>query len=119
MPNLSASQLTQMRSQREASFQSTCRIDTITQAVSGASTWTEGSTVSCGITTPSSRPDGGGGLVTVSPDDRGYLIAMPYGTSVKGSDRIVSNGVTYEVLAVDKPGGFGVQVTCRCVEILT
>lgn len=120
MAYLSTAQLTQIRSQRSSSLQSSCRLD-LASNVSDSSggytnSWASGSTVACGITTPTSQAASDSGMVAVIGEERGVVIALPYGTTITPADRIVSGGVTYEVIHVDNPGSFGVQVTAYCVE---
>lgn len=116
----SAAQLTQMRAQRLATLTASCRIDpaTDTDTANGPTqSWPSGSTVACALTTPSSLPARSAGLIAILPEERGYLVALPYGTAITPADRIVSGGRTYEVIGVDKPGTFGVQVTAAVIEL--
>lgn len=118
---VSAATLTQIRAQRLASFTTTCRIDRATDTTDNSSgytqSWPSGSTVACNLTTPSSLPAKSGGLIEVLGTERGFVVALPYGTVVTSADRIVSGGKTYEVIGVDKAGTFGVQVTAAVIEL--
>jgi len=120
MTYVSTAQMTQVRAQRAASLQSSCVIYTasdVTDTSGGyTNSWASGSTVACGITTPTTQAASDPGMVPVIGDERGVVIALPHGTGITPADRLVSGGITYEIVHVDKPGSFGVQVTCYCVE---
>jgi head-tail adaptor len=118
---VSAATLTQIRDQREASLTDSCRIDRATDTTDSSSgytqSWPAGSTVACNLTTPSSSPARAGGLIEILGTERGFIVALPYGTVITSADRIVSGGKTYEVIGVDKAGTFGVQVTAAVIEL--
>ena len=118
---VSPATLTQIRAQRSASLMATCRIDRATDTSDSSAgytqSWPNGSTVACNLTTPSSLPAKSAGLIQILPEERGYIVALPYGTVITPADRIVSGGRTYEVIGVDKAGTFGVQVTAAVIEL--
>lgn len=120
MGHLSTAQITQIRAQRTASLQESCVLypaSNVSDSSGGyTNTWAAGSTVACGITTPTQQAAGSSGMLPVIGEERGAIIALPHGTSITAADRIVSGGVTWEVIHVDKPGGFGIQVTAYAVE---
>jgi len=118
---VSATTLSQIRAQRTASFTTTCRLDRAADTSDSSSgytqSWPAGSTVACNLTTPSSLPAKAGGLIEILGTERGFIVALPYGTAITSADRIVSGGKTYEVIGVDKAGTFGVQVTAAVIEL--
>ena len=113
-----APDMAQMRAQREASFTDTCRLD-LTVDTATVLTWPSGSSVACNFTTPSSSPNKSGGLLQILPEERGYLVALPYGTVINAPDRIrrASDGKVFEVIGTDKHGTFGVQMTVAVIEL--
>ena len=118
--------MAQLRAQREESFSDTCRLDLTadtSEANPGADgytqSWASGSSVACNFTTPSSTPSNSGGMLEVAAEERGMVVALPYGTVIAASDRIMraSDGKFFEVIAVDKAGTFGIQVTAAVIEL--
>lgn len=120
MAHLSTAQLTQIRAQRTASLQGSCvhypAADASDSSGGYTQGWSAGSTYACGITTPTGQGAGVAGMIEYSGAERTALIALPHGTTVTAADRLVSGGLTYEIVHVEKPGGFGIQVLAYCVE---
>jgi|GEM_PF-1842702 len=122
MATMTAAQLTQVRKQRQASFQETAAVRRAVDTADGRGGYTQGwstihASVACSVTTPTGTGAGTGGFVPIDPADRRALIAFPVGTVVQGGDRVVVGGVTWEVVQVDQPGSMGVQVGTTCVQV--
>lgn len=122
MATMTAAQLAQVRSQRAASFQESASVRRAVDSADGRGGYTQGwttvhATVACSVTTPSRSGAGTGGFVPVDPADRAAQIAFPVGTTIKGGDRVIVAGVTWEVVQVDQPGSMGVQVGTTCVQV--
>jgi hypothetical protein len=117
--------MTQQRRQREESFNDTCRLDltldteTSVGSKSYTQSWPAGSSVACNFTTPSSSPAKSGGIIEIAAEERGMIVALPYGTVINAPDRIrrASDGKFFEVIGTDKPGTFGVQLTVAVIEL--
>lgn len=122
MPAMTAAQLAQVRRQRAASFQETAQVRRAVDTADGRGGYTQGwatihEAVACSITTPTGGGATPGGFVPIDPADRAALIAFPVGTDLKGGDRVVVAGVSWEVVRVDGPGSMGVQVGTTCVQV--
>lgn len=121
MTFLQGNSLTQMRRQRRESLRETCSLRTQTETSDGnggwVQAWTTTASVPCAVTTSSGAAPRSGGVIAYATEARSWVVALAHDQSAKASDRIVWSGRTLEVVAVDLPGGYGVQTTAFCVEV--
>jgi hypothetical protein len=110
--HLADHQLEQIREQRRAALGSWCEVRRARRGEDGHGTvreWSE--TVVCSVVTPTTKAAAHGGMVPVVGDEPAATIVLPWGTVLAAADEIHCDGVVYEVVRVDGPGAYGVQVT--------
>lgn len=90
--------LPHFRQLANAMLTDTCVIRRVTNTPDDAGglseSWADAATVACRIGQPSSREYAAAGRTAEESD---AVIRLPAGTDVRGADRIVTGGVTYEV----------------------
>lgn len=120
MAIFSAAELADLAELQEESFIATCDIVRDTRASNGAGGFTltpvtVGDDVPCRVSPMAmTRAEAITGLQF--KDRNPWQIAMPKATDVRAQDRIVTGGVTYEVLTIWGPGTYKTATKAVCVK---
>jgi hypothetical protein len=120
MRAFTADELARMRATAQSSMFDSCAVTRLTQASDGAGgqteTWATVATVACRVTPQVIRGRDLDIAERIAMSQQ-FIITVPAGTNVLVSDRIVSGGVTYEVVSAGAPHTLetGRQVTVNKV----
>ena len=117
---LSAADLTAMQATAQLTLVTACTIQRKTSTSDGGGgftdSWTALSTPNCCIAPVPTRYEQ---TVTDSREEliSRWLITLPAGQDIRIEDRIVANGITYEVLAYAAPRSFEIERTVEVAEV--
>lgn len=121
MTLLSARELASMRATMAASLPDTCVIQRKTLTADGqggrSEAWAAAGTVACRIAPLQVRGQAevaAAGRVLETGD---FIATLPNGTDVRAVDRLVSGGVTYEVVKVKGPRSWELSRRCQVVVV--
>lgn len=120
MTFFSALEVAALRAVQESAFADTCTIAVPSEASDGKSgythTWTNGSPIACGVSSPSQAASTGLPLMDTGSDERQMIFGLPYATEIKQGYRIAWNDRTFEIERIEEPGTYPMQITAIGLE---
>ncbi len=109
-----------LRRRQESTFTDTCTITPdvpIDDTFGGyRDVWSGGMSVSCGVVSPSRAAQSGLPILDVGSDERQMVFCLPVGTSCRQGWRITWQSRTFEIVSMDEPGTYDMQLTAIGLE---